>query len=270
MRLGMKRKKGTVIFVHIPKTAGSTFSTILARHYSRHTISTYSVDAVRDLIGYPETMRAEAHLLQGHFSYGVHGYLPNPAKYITFLRDPVDRVISLYYFGLERPAVYYHQRLVEEGLSLAEFVKEGITEETSNFQVRAIAGIVQPGPEVFPPLDETTLPLAKQRLAADFTAFGLTERFDESLVLFCRALRWSLWSGKLAYQRQNVTAKRKAVAEIAPETIELIRRHNALDLELYDYARRLFEERLQAVAGFRTLLRVQRTLNHYRGKLAVK
>jgi hypothetical protein len=63
-------------------------------------------------------------------------------------------------------------------------------------------------------------------------AVGLTERFDESVVLFTRVLGWQ----PMVYSTQNVAAERPRQPELPPETLEAVVRYNALDLELYRHA----------------------------------
>ena len=94
-------------FVHIPKTAGGTATTMLARAYSR--------SAVRDAGNYlrsPETTlrkaggppggweewhRGGGRVAAGHVPYGIFSErLPADCRYMTFLREPVDRVLSHY------------------------------------------------------------------------------------------------------------------------------------------------------------------------------
>ena len=90
----------TLIFLHIPKTAGSTLNFILDAHYTPEnsfaTSQTWlhpegSLDGFEMLT---ETERARIELLNGHMGLGLHRHLPQPARYLTVLRDPVERVLS--------------------------------------------------------------------------------------------------------------------------------------------------------------------------------
>ena len=144
---------------------------------------------------------------------------------------------------------------------MADFVGSRLTSEIYNFQVRLIAGADQPSVDSFPVLDESTLLQAKQRLASDFLAFGITEKFDESLVLLSRSLGWKLFSRNLFYCKQNVTHNRKRLADVSPEIIDMIRRNNQLDQQLYEYACNLFNTRMKSSFSFRAELFVFRKLH---------
>ena len=62
------------------------------------------------------------------------------SKYITFLRDPVERLISHYHYVLRRPKHYLYEQVVKDGLSLSDYVTSDISPELSNHQVRMISG----------------------------------------------------------------------------------------------------------------------------------
>jgi len=97
-------KARTVIFVHIPKTSGTTFNSILSYQYGYR--RTVSVHLGKVLEGYRsieqemlETERGRIRLVRGHIPFGWHGLFDQPVTYITFRRDPIKRVISLYRYA---------------------------------------------------------------------------------------------------------------------------------------------------------------------------
>jgi hypothetical protein len=68
--------------------------------------------------------------------FGLHKFFPQPCTYITILRDPVDRVISLYYFILRNPDNAVHNEVVSKNMSLKDWVSSGITTLVNNNQTR--------------------------------------------------------------------------------------------------------------------------------------
>jgi len=130
-----------------------------------------------------------------------------------------------------------YRELIEKRSGIDEFVTEKWSDFdfVSNVQTRFISGDILnvAGPE--------TLEAAKRNLQADFAVVGLTERFDETVILLKRALGWR----RPFHIRMNVTPRRRRVDKLRPEIIEIIRSKNALDLELYNFAVSLFEQRLQ-------------------------
>ena len=104
----------TFIFVHIPKTAGTSFRLGLERRYPGRMLYDYNDTGIASDFIYqdiyesqdPERLRIEriaeevkrrAPLaLCGHFPAGRYwGHFP-PEAFVTFLRDPVERAISNY------------------------------------------------------------------------------------------------------------------------------------------------------------------------------
>src|SRR5438552_2491662 len=108
-----------LIFLHIPRTAGTTFVRILERQYGAGAVLDLYDSTVGDRVaaltsGDMEHLRVVA----GHFSFGAHRHLPGSCRYVTFLRDPVERVVSHYYFVRRQPEHYLHP--AASTLSLAE------------------------------------------------------------------------------------------------------------------------------------------------------
>jgi hypothetical protein len=107
---------------------------------------------------------------------------------------------------------------------------------------------------------EETLARAKANLRRHFAVAGLTERFDESLVLMARQLDWP---GPLFYRRANVTSNRPRAEEIDPDIRARFEERNQLDRQLYCYvAQRLDAQIEKAGARFQWDLRLLQARNH--------
>ena len=91
-----------VIFLHVPKTAGTTLNRLIEWEYPLFQM--YSVDPVfftwsaSHLRRLPPRRLKKTRMFKGHMLFGLHEILPQPATYITVLRDPIDRVMSAFYF----------------------------------------------------------------------------------------------------------------------------------------------------------------------------
>jgi Sulfotransferase family len=224
-----------LIFIHIPKTAGSTLRPIMDRNYPRRAI--YKLDFLpRDLDAFlklPEEPRSRVRLLQGHFPFGLHEHLSVPCDYVTVLRDPVNRLISMYYWihGNEDHVL----NTLVRSMSLKDFAASGF-EITANHQTSLISG--RPANT-----DPQALSVAKKNLQREIAVFGLNERFDESLLLFKRRLGWK----HVFYSRRNVTKSRPHSSEVPAAVLDVIQKHNSLDLELYEFARKNFDETIRAL-----------------------
>lgn len=71
----MPLQSQTVIFLHIPKAAGTTLHRILERHYPPSAIFSIGADAhasIREFKALSEAERAAIRLFRGHMPYGLH------------------------------------------------------------------------------------------------------------------------------------------------------------------------------------------------------
>jgi hypothetical protein len=234
----------TIVFLHIPKTAGSTLNSIMERQYSRRQFYSlyptrlYPDGNAKQFHSMSTEQRAQLRLLTGHVGYGFHCELPNPVTYFTLLRDPIERVISFYYYVRRNAGHYLHDYTLAQNLSLPQFVASGSTEVNDNLSVRMISGHWKD--IAYGQCTREMLEMAKQNLREYFAVVGLAERFDESLLLLKQAFGWR----NVYYMRHNVTQDRPRQGELPVDTLNLIRQHNQLDGDLYDFARTLFEAQL--------------------------
>ena len=115
-------------------------------------------------------------------------------------------------------------------------LEEGLTRKIyiyDNFMTRFLWG----GESIFGELPPDALERAKENLV-DFWFFGLSERLDESIILLGR----KLGVGLMPYWLRHVNPQRPSLEESTDELRALIAEHNALDVELYRFARHRFEE----------------------------
>ncbi len=164
-------------------------------------------------------------LLIGHFSYGFHEALPFPADYITLIRDPVPRVLSM-----------YAHRTAHQGLTraLADYVAEARDWEVDNGQTRRLAGLAGSISITPRQLEQAKANLRTMRVV------GVTERFDEFVALLGIELGWR----PHAYLTRNVSEDRPRERDLDPAILEAIRERNALDVDLHRYAGELMDARI--------------------------
>jgi hypothetical protein len=228
----------TLIFLHIPKTAGTTLNRIIDRQYSPFRIYTthggrveWSIERLKN---FSEARRRRYQVIRGHMSFGAHSYLTQPSTYITMLREPVDRVMSAYYYIFRRPKHPLYGQVVQQKYSLQQYLE--ITPHRANFQCKLLAGIDQ---DSECPVD--CLDTAKQNLLKYFRVVGLSERFDESLALMKIAFAWDI----PFYSNYNVTTSKPKRKQLDPATVELVQKYNQLDVEIYDFGKKLFGEMVE-------------------------
>jgi hypothetical protein len=240
-----------VAFVHIPKTAGGTVTDMFARAWSRaavHDAGNFIKDPERSAMkvtrrpgGWEKWSRAGGRLVVGHVPYGLlQDHMPADTRYMTFLREPVDRALSHYHNHIRLTGTTMDQQRLARGLVLTASLEEAFElrmPELMNLATRFLCGRPSPMGE----LPATALDDAKANVAG-FAFVGVQERFEESVVLLQR--RFGL--GIVPYVNRHVSLDRPAVEAITPEQRALIAEHNRLDSDLYAFAEQLFEEAVAA------------------------
>jgi hypothetical protein len=229
-----------VIFLHLPKTAGTTLNRLIEWEYPLFKM--YSIDPV--LFEWsaahlrkrsPERLKT-IRIFKGHMLFGLHEVLPQPATYITVLRDPVDRVISAFYFMRSYKLHPFYWKLRRENWTLEDFVRRS---QRDNVQSKIVAGA-----EYEPPCTRETAEKAQHNLRHHFSVVGLSERFEESLALMKLRFGWKLSS----YSSFNVTRSRPKKRDLPKSTLDLIHQKNAFDIELYECGKAIFEDAVKAQA----------------------
>ena len=219
------------LFLHVPKTAGSSIRTLLKQNYAADAMIAFSGDlkSVEWYRAAPVAVRARHALVHGHFQHGLHEGVGD-YTYFTFLRDPVDRHFSDYHFLKRYEAHPMHAAIASGEIGLQDWA--GIFERHPMYR-NITTGYIS-GEGAKRQADRASLERAKFNLRRDFTFCGLTERFDESVLILARRLGWR----SIFYLTKNVSADRAVPDDLHERT----RAHLALDYELYAFAQRAFDE----------------------------
>lgn len=209
-----------VLFIHIPKTAGTSFRLACQAHLDGRIALDYGGDSSstsdflcrldgpeRDLEWVGQQLEERAlHLLGGHVYYSAYASLFPPERVITFVREPLQRLISEYFHFLR-------------GGFTGEFLDFARRPQNQNRQSRMLAG------------------LELRRIGV----LALSERYDDSLSLVRREFGWSLRA-----RQDNRNPDRNMLKkhyEVDEPTRERIRALNRADYALYDYAVSTFGSR---------------------------
>ena len=233
--------KRKIIYIHIPKTGGSTLQGIINRTYRKS--GRYKVANNREALAIDELdsfAKDKIKLIQGHMCFGLHEKFndPDACTYITMLRDPVRRVISNYYFILTRKTHYLYDEIVSNNYTLKDYVESGIVANAENAQIRLLSNNIDV------PHNECTremLEQAKSNLDNYFSVVGINEMYDETVLFLQDEFGWKF----PYYSRLNVTGHGVKQSDLDEETLAAIRQYNALDIELYEYVKSNFKKRVE-------------------------
>jgi hypothetical protein len=174
----------TLLFLHIPKTAGTTLNSIIERQYAPPQIYALGEEVQKSLDSYrrmPTAEKQQHRLVTGHMGFGLHEDVPGPSRYFTVLRQPLERCVSFYYFVQRLSNHYLHEHVYDQSWSLAQFVESGVTIMMDNFQTRLLSGAWdKPAMELFQ--------FAQTLFARQVAAQGIS--FEWELARFRLQQRW--------------------------------------------------------------------------------
>jgi len=208
-----------LVSIHIPKTAGTSFRNVLKGVYGKKSVIRFDIRSGGKKIEVEQKQLKGSKLadnirvIHGHFRYRDLVELveiDESIPVVTWMRDPVERVISNYYYLAE----ILSKELQEEkkGLNILAKMQRSLieyarTEISRNRMYKFLDG-----------------------MAVDkFKFVGIQEHYEEDL----EDLMQALGVESFPHYHVNVTTKKHDVSE---ETIEEIKALNDLDMALYQEA----------------------------------
>ena len=214
----------TVLHLHVPRTGGiSVARALTAALGDREVLRTKKPSDVTAAL----QRGADVGLVSGHFPWGLHELFAD-SLYFIVLRDPVERVRSLYDYIRAVPVHRHHKRFSSN--TLETLLKQAqVRTYLSNGQVRQI-GALQPGTEK---MSEAVLARAWGNICRDDVVVGFTDRIGEGLDRLAARVGRSIPTPRKAMNRVPRSG-------LDDQVIEDLRRLNELDIELYRRARARF------------------------------
>lgn len=233
----------TLISLHLPKTAGTSFSASLAEYFGDRYRSDYADAAISKSPYERGTQAAHAALQLAELGLGqvdcVHGHFL-PLKYlllstrrklvfITWMRDPLARLLSHFNYWRqnydEATAAPHHRQFIEERWTLEKFC---LSERFRNIYTQYLWGF---------PME-------------NFSFIGLSEHYAEDFRYFAdRYLATTMMP-----QQRNVTRGIATIHSLDPGLEAEIRQFHAADMVLYRRAQQLRRQRMAVAAGDRNEL----------------
>lgn len=244
---------GTLLFLHVPKTGGTSMRKDVGDAYlPSERCFIYDDPSVADastLSRYkalPEEARRQIRLIFGHYPYGLHDSVPGESAYVAVVREPVDRVVSVYEHYRHHKGLRY--RLMTNGarsrdrsaleraeiearsLDLEAWVFERRPTEVDNQMVRQLAG----APRIpFGECGDELLVSALEHVDDRFAMLLVQEEMAASLQRLSRHIGRAIKAGR----RRKVNRRRPQLEDVEAHARERIAELNRLDIELYRHAR---------------------------------
>ena len=220
-----------IIYVHITKTAGGTLHKIIENYYQKeevfifHTAISRNSNCFKEIQDIPEKTLQKLKYITGHIPYGMHELINRPCVYLVTMRNPVDIVLSVYYFIQQHPHLLAQYPALKQ-MSLSDFI-ESKHSLSQNIQIRYLRGN-QIDFDI--PVTKEHLNNSIDNIKLDNTTVGLTEYFDESLILFKNLYGWET----INFYPVNLTPNKPKKDSVPKNIINKIIDNNQYDLFLLE------------------------------------
>ena len=224
-------------FLHIPKTAGTSFRIELLHYFGEQGIFPNSEDLVSNNDQYPPSKKLidsipsdridDIKVISGHYRFKFIKNIFPESNTMVFFREPISRAISNLKH-LQRHSKFY------QGQSLIDIATHGknVNIEIDNRQARMI----------WQGFQRKNLTFEKvKKVISKFDFIGITELYKPSIELCNKTFNWDLKGDIFANKAEDTTQDE----EVSDDLIEFIENNNQVDLLLYEYALELFKERCE-------------------------
>lgn len=219
-----------ILFDHIPKCAGTALNAYLEAHYPQRKIFTLSGQRPKHSVAKFKSLSNEKRnlfaLIKGHLAgYLLDDVHPQCLK-VTVLREPVDRIVSHYYYAKRNPVHYLHETIHRKNISLKDYVESDLSHELSNHYTLHFSGLSREEARLDP---EAAIAKAIERIGR-YDLVGFQEDFLTFVQQLCQRANLRL---PFPEQKVNVTRNRKGVGDIDDETRWAIEAGNGWDTKLF-------------------------------------
>lgn len=213
-------RRKPLIFTHIPKTAGTSVRAVFEGWFGDNLRHHYGQPPERHDV---EALHSPEHplVLYGHFNGGRNlaawEHYPQIDQFVTILRDPWERHLSLYFFAKRRQSWKNYSHFKSIG-TLEEFLQG----EGTNFH------------NFFP--EPLTRENFRDVIESRFVEIGIVEQLQASLARIGDRLGVPFDPGQVPHVNAEPRAE-----EIPTWLKDRFRGIHALEYEVYDYVRETYE-----------------------------
>jgi hypothetical protein len=219
-----------ITFLHIPRTAGSSFRWAAASQYENEHIGLihpgyYTEEQVVE-------KQDQFKLITGHFGMCAQFIwgIQEKSNLITILREPLNRFLSFYHYGSNMLSYVDHENMKTQKL---EDLINDPNYDHHNDMCYIISGA-----------DHRDSVGVAYRRACDYlenivTFFGFTESYPEMLAIMYRRFNWN---GVVVKQAEYVPGVPRP-GDLPADLLRALTKHNEADISLYQFALSLYEKR---------------------------
>jgi len=262
-----KEKRPICLHFHIFKNAGTTIEWILEKNFPKHAVrldpkdpkGILSMQLVQDYLNKNKSIKAVSSHQIRYPILQTNEYLFLP---IIFIRNPIDRAISVYKFNRRRKDVITEGIKMAKKLNLSDYIKWHFNQKRNptikNYQVFFLSHENNSNPNV----DQKDFQKASE-IMKNATILGVVDKFDESMVVAEEILKKYFKNIDLSHIQQQITLDRvtnlseritNGKSEINEEIWNELLERNRFDAQLYLDANKELDIRTKKIKDFHSKL----------------
>lgn len=228
-----EKEDSVVIFNHVPKVGGTSLIRFFEEIYGkdkcfRHRARNSKDDSYsKSVQALSQLEIAQLNLIAGQFEYGNHKLVSDRnVKYIGVVRDPMDRIVSDYFFNKKHGRA--DRKAMTNELSLEEYILKKASNPKSklvaSYQIQYLTG-------------QSDIDRAKEIVDSQYLVACNTLQLNKCQQLLCKY-----------FERPDLTpvftnkSSKKVDLDLSNETIELVNDKCSLDREFISYVEAKFEK----------------------------
>lgn len=219
-----------ITFLHIPRTAGSSFRWAAASQYGNGSIGLIHQGYCTE----EQVVEKQDHfkVITGHFDMGAQFLweIREKSNLITILREPLHRFLSFYHYGSSMSSYEDHENMKTQ--KLEDLINDSQYQH-HNGMCYIISGVDHRESV------NTAYVQALENLESLVTIFGFTELYPETLAIMYRRFNWN---GVVVKQVEYVPNVPRP-SDISPDLLKTLEKNNEADISLYQFALELYEKR---------------------------
>lgn len=212
------------VFIHIPKTGGTTLEHILKQQYGQdelYALRPRKGVVLNSFLTLSPSEMNSIKVLKGHLTFGVHEKIRDIAniKYFSMIRKPENRLVSLYRH-IQRD-IKHPQHHKFKGFTFSEFLNNPYSTRYQNHQIFQLTA-TKPNNKNF----KNLLVMIEEH----YSFVGVQEKYNASLQRLSTIMKWNQ---PFEIIKRNVSTEN--TYNLNTDERKLIRRENQFDYKLYDY-----------------------------------
>ena len=240
-----------VALMHLPKTGGTSIHSMLTSVFEKDQVCPERFNGFH---AYTDDELAQYDLFSAHMDFYSLTRVAQPAYTITLLREPKQRILSLYYFWKAQKHEHIERHKLEgprfaKSHSLLEFLRDlpaELAKDVDNAYVRNLLGRLVQGPKgVFPIEDNDAVRIAMRNLIRiDTVGFlddieSITDEIFASLALPVPETLPKM-RARENFGKDDPNTEQVEEEELTDEIVALLDEYTRLDSRIYESARKLF------------------------------